>query len=111
MPDWKTDLQNEFDMAQKARANGQEGQARVRARRAAGVALRETFRRRGIAFRNPSAYALLQEYMGFDDTPADLRQIAGYLTLRVTEAFELPLDVDLVQEAQTLCERLFPEEF
>ena len=111
MSDWKTALQNEFDLAASARARGNEGQARVCARRAAGIALREHFKRRGVMLRNPGAYELLKEYMGFDDTPADLRQIARYLTLRVTEEFKLPVAVDLVKEARTLCERLLPGEF
>jgi len=45
------------------------------------------------------------------DTPADLRTMAGYLTLRVTEEFKLPVAIDLVKEARTLCERLLPGEF
>jgi HEPN domain-containing protein len=110
MNDWKTALQREFEMAENARARGNEGQARVCARRAAGIALRETFRRRGMAARSSSAYDLLGEFMGLDETPADLREIAGYLTLRVTEEFKLPLEVDLVEEARTLCERLLPGE-
>jgi hypothetical protein len=32
--------------------------------------------------------------------------IADHLTLRVTEEFKLPVDVDLVAEAKRLCEEL-----
>lgn len=108
MTDWKTALQREFEMAAAARARGNEGQARVCARRAAGIALREYFSRRGIAARSPGAYDLLQEFTRLEDVPSDLREIAAHLTLRVTEEFKLPLDVDLVQEARTLCEWLLP---
>ena len=38
MNDWKTQLQKEFEKAQQARVNRNEGQARVCARRAAGIA-------------------------------------------------------------------------
>lgn len=110
MTDWKTALQREFDLAAAARARGNEGQARVCARRAAGIALREYFSRRGIALRSPSAYDLLQEFMRLEDTPPALREIAEHLTLRVTEEFKLPVQVDLVHEARTLCERLLPAE-
>ena len=41
MADWKEKLQKEFERAQIARASGNEGQARVCARRAAGIAIRE----------------------------------------------------------------------
>jgi hypothetical protein len=35
-----------------------------------------------------------------------LKQIADHLTVRVTEEFKLPVDVDLVAEAGTFCDRL-----
>jgi len=108
MSNWETDLQHEFEMAWAARTRGNEGQARVCARRAAGVALREYFRRRGVVARTSSAPDLLKQFVELDDTPEDLREIAGHLTLRVTEEFKLPLEVDLVNEAHTLCERLLP---
>lgn len=108
MSDWKTALQREFEMAEAARARGNEGQARVCARRAAGIALRVYFQQRAIAIRTSSAYDLLQEFMELEETPPDLREIAAHLTLRVTEEFKLPLAVDLVQEARTLCERILP---
>ena len=38
--------------------------------------------------------------------PEELRQIAGYLTLRVNEEFKLPVNVDLVAEARKLCNEL-----
>ncbi len=108
MTDWKTALQHEFEMAEAARLRGNEGQARVCARRAAGIALREYFSRHGVIARSPSAYDLLQEFIRREDVPPDLREIVVHLTLRVTEEFKLPLDVDLVQEARVLCERLLP---
>jgi HEPN domain-containing protein len=110
MPDWKTDLQKELEMAANAQARGNEGQARVCARRAAGIALREYFRRHGIQVQSPSAYDLLKELAEFPGTPEELRQPAKYLTLRVTEEFKLPVAVDLVKEARSLCGRLLPGE-
>lgn len=111
MTDWKTGIEKEFQMAASARARDNEGQARVCARRAAGVAIREYFARRGIRAVSPSAYDLLQSLMEMDDLPPDLRRRAGYLTLRVNEEFSLPVEVDLVEEARTLCEQLLPEAF
>lgn len=110
MPDWKTDLENELQKAWQARASGNEGQARVCARRAAGIALREYHHRRGQKLPAPGAYALLLDFAQACDTPADLRQIAEHLTLRVTDEFRLPLEVDLVDEARLFCERLLPGE-
>lgn len=107
MTDWETALQREFEMAEAARLRGNEGQARVCARRAAGIALREYFSRREVFARShKSAYDLLQEFTRLEDVPPDLREIAARLTLRVTEEFKLPVDVDLVQEARSLCQWL-----
>ena len=41
--DWQAEIQAELEKAQQARARGNEGQARVCARRAAGIAAREYF--------------------------------------------------------------------
>jgi hypothetical protein len=35
-----------------------------------------------------------------------LQRIADHLTMRVTEEFKLPVDVDLVAEAKQFCEQL-----
>ena len=41
MADWKVEVETEFERAKAARARGNEGQARVCARRAAGIASEE----------------------------------------------------------------------
>ena len=56
---WPTNLQKEFDMAERARANNNEGQARVCARRAAGIAIREYLARKGMRPLSTSSYDLL----------------------------------------------------
>lgn len=52
-------IEQEFALAEQARARGNEGQARVCARRAAGIAIREYLTRRGIRPPSASAYDLL----------------------------------------------------
>jgi hypothetical protein len=104
--DWKSKLQSEFERAESARADGNEGQARVCARRAAGVAIREHYNRRGQSVRTPSAYDLLQMLAEEPQIAPDIKQAAEYLTLRVNEEFKLPVDVDLLEEARKLCDRL-----
>ena len=108
MEDWKARLQTEFERAEAARARGNEGQARVCARRAAGIAIREYYARRGQVVRTPSAYDLLQLLIEEPHLSPDLEQAATYLTLRVTEEFKLPIDVDLLAEARKLCDGLLP---
>lgn len=110
MSDWNTQLQNEFARAQQARINKNEGQARVCARRAAGIAIREYFTRRGIRIPNTSAYDLLNLLKEEKRLPPDLKLVADHLTVRVTEEFTLPVDADLIAEARKLCDWLLNEQ-
>lgn len=104
--DWQTQIKAEFDKAEEARARGNEGQARVCARRAAGIAIREYLLRRGIRPPSVSAYDLLNQLKWDPDLSPDLKEIADHLTLRVTEEFKLPVNADLVAEARTFCDEL-----
>jgi HEPN domain-containing protein len=109
MTEWKITLQAELEKAEQARAKGNEGQARVCARRAAGIAAREYFARQGKTFRTLSAYDLLNELVYETGISSELRQSAEYLTLRVNEEFKLPVNMDLIEEARKLCEGLLKE--
>ena len=104
--DWKAQIDSEFEKAEQARARGNEGQARVCARRAAGIAVREYLLRQGIRPPSTSAYDLLNLLKDEPGLSPDLRSIADHLTLRVTEEFKLPVEADLVAEAKVFCEKL-----
>jgi hypothetical protein len=104
--DWQTEIDAEFERAEQARARGKEGQARVCARRAAGVAVREYLTRQGARPPSVSAYDLLNMIKNDSRLSSNLRQIADHLTLRVTEEFKLPVNADLVAEARTFCQEL-----
>jgi HEPN domain-containing protein len=99
-------IEKEFAQAKRARAQGNEGQARVCARRAAGIAAREYLTRKGIRPGSASAYDLLNLLKDDPLLPSDLKLIADHLTLRVTEEFKLPVDADLISEARKICEEL-----
>jgi len=103
MNDWKSQLQKEFDKAQQARINKNEGQARVCARRAAGIAIREYMTRKGNLVPSMSAYDLLNLLKENTDLSPDLQLIVDHLTVRVTEEFQLPFDADLIAESRVLC--------
>jgi hypothetical protein len=104
--DIKFELKKEFDKAQQARINKNEGQARVCARRAAGIATREYLTRNGTRVPSMSAYDLLNLLKEDALIPADIKLIADHLTVRVTEEFNLPIDADLIAEARLLCDWL-----
>lgn len=109
MKNWKAELENEFDQAQLAHTQGNEGKARVCARRAAGIAIREFYARQGRSLHTSSAYDLLRMLAEEPKLSPDLIRSAAYLTLRVTEEFKLPVDVDLLVEARNLCNGLLGE--
>lgn len=104
--DWQTEIEAEFEKAEQARALKNEGQARVCARRAAGIAIREYLTRQGVRPPSVSAYDLLNLLKDDPRLSPDLRRIADHLTLRVTDEFKLPVDADLVAEARNFCEEL-----
>ena len=106
MNNWQTEIESEFTRAAQARGRGNEGQARVCARRAAGIAVREFLTRRGIRPPSVSAYDLLNLIKEDASLSPDLRLIADHLTVRVTEEFKLPVDVDLIEEAKKFCDEL-----
>ena len=106
MTEWQEKLNKEFELADKARANSNEGQARVCARRAAGIAIREYLRRQSIQPQSSSAIDLLNRIKEDPRLSPDLKLIVDHLTLRVTDEFKLPVDVDLVAEARILCDEL-----
>jgi len=106
MREWLNQIEDELEHAEQARARGNEGRARVCARRAAGIAVRQYLTRRGRVLRTPSAYDLLNLLVEDETLGDDLRQAARHLTVRVNEDFKLPVDVDLIAEARKLCDGL-----
>lgn len=96
----------EINNAQLARDRGNEGQARVCARRAAGLAVRKYFEQRSLPHNKTSAYELLLSFSDLPDIPSTARQNAIHLTMRVTSTFQLPVNVDLIEDARSLCEQL-----
>src|SRR5512140_2006159 len=104
--DLQAEIQAEFEKAEQARARGNEGQARVCARRAAGIAARAYLVDRGTPPRTSSAYDVLRMLADDPSVPTNVKETALRLTLRVNEDFQLPPGVDLVREAQELCKAL-----
>lgn len=98
--------ERELAAAALARAAGNEGRARVCARRAAGMAARDFLTRNRVRPRPASAYDALIALAQHPGLAPDLRAAASLLTLRVNEAFALPVAADPIAEARKLCEWL-----
>jgi hypothetical protein len=97
-PDMESELQN----AERARLAGNEGRARVCARRAAGIAARNFLARHALRLRDHSAYTALQVLAEYPGLAPDLRIATRHLVTRVTEEFTLPVDADLIDDARKL---------
>ncbi len=110
MKKWKEQFTAELNAAENARAQSNEGRARVCARRAVGLLLSAYFAVQGIDYQRPSAYDKLRFFATLPDIPEEIRQVAQHFLVRVTPEFALPVDVDLIADAKWLCTRLFPSE-
>lgn len=99
-------IEQELNKAEEARESGNEGMARVCARRAVGIAIGNYFRRQGYPDPENSAYNRLRHFCEAPDTPVELRQIASHFLIRVNPDHLLPLDIDLISEARWLISQL-----
>ena len=100
--DFYPEIHAELERAEAVRAAGNEGRARVCARRAAGMAARDFLTRHEVRPRSGSAYGSLQTLATFPGLAPHLKQAALHLTMRVTEEFALPVKADLIAEARKL---------
>ncbi len=95
-------IEVELDLAEKSRREGYEGRARVCARRAAAIAIREYFVRHRIPEVPGNALGLIQAVKSLPDIPQEMRRLAEILLLRVDEDFQLPPEIDLIAAARKL---------
>lgn len=108
---WKMRFKKEMQRAETARAEGNEGMARVCARRAAGIVAKEYFKRREIGLPRSTIATLqsLKVLSQLPDVPEEVREVAAHFTVNITPDHVLPGDVDLLAEVLWLEERLLGE--
>ena len=99
-------IEAELRQAEQARAGGNEGMARVCARRAAGIAIRGFYQARGEQVRLTSAVDLLEHIRGDERLPTEIHAVAGHLLQRVTPDYQLPIPADLLAETRWLVDAL-----
>jgi hypothetical protein len=108
--DFFSEIYAELEQADAAHAAGNEGRARVCARRAAGLAARIFLTRHDVRLidatrdkaRLSSAYEALQTLAQFPGLAPNLKQAALHLTMRVNAEFHLPAGINLIDEAHLL---------
>lgn len=106
---WHARFSKEIGQAEAARSEGNEGKARVCARRAAGIVAREALRRQGITLSDPSAYVVLRYYNELPELSPNTREIISHFLLRITTDGDLPVKADLIHEARWLAQELLSD--
>jgi len=97
-------VEKELAQAHKARAMGNEGQARVCARRAAGIAIRAWYQRRAASGWQGDAMKQLQRLQDDALVPEKVREAARRLTAVVGLEHQLPFGDDPIEDARGIIE-------
>jgi hypothetical protein len=106
MENWRATYLHEIKIAEAARSAGNEGKARVCARRAAGILAGEYLHRWGLAASSPSAHARLRLLATLPGLSPAVQTLTARLLMRVDENFSLPAEIDLLADAQQLVQEL-----
>ena len=111
-PGWQVDFERELAQAKAARQTGNEGMARVCARRAAGIVAGEYLHRHEptSVSPGPGAYDRLKYLASLPEISSPVREVAQHFLLRVTTDWALPVEADLIAEATWLKEALLDTE-
>lgn len=109
MTDWQNRFEAELRRSEHARSTGNEGMARVCARRAAGIIAAEYLRRNGFTHRDLSAYAALRALTAQPGLPPEAAVILEHMLVRITPDHTLPYDADLPADALRLRQALLGE--
>src|SRR5512139_2089368 len=104
--DWLGQFDREINQAEFARASGKEGMARVCARRAAGIVIGEWLVRNGEPISGPSSYDRIRQFILLKDIPEAVIEKASHFLVKVDPEFNLPNDMDLIQDARWLANAL-----
>ena len=107
--DWKTTFEVEIERAEEARRSGNEGMARVCARRAAGALVGAYFVRSGIHLDSVSAYDRLRFLCEQPTISPQVGESVNLFLNRVSFEHTLPGEVDLIAEARCLRRELMEE--
>ncbi len=107
--DWKEQAQNELQMASTARRSGNEGRARVCARRAAGHVIGEYLSRSNILLETESALDRLRYLQTSPQISSHQRQTIEHFLVHTTPEHELPIEADLIADVDLLARQLLGE--
>ena len=106
---WKQLTWTELEMAENARHEGNEGRARVCARRAAGHVAGEYLQRQGIALSTDSALVKLRFLADYPKLTSGEVNLIQHFLIHTTPEHELPIEADLIAEVHLLAQQLLDE--
>jgi hypothetical protein len=103
---WQLEYQKEIGTAISARENGNEGMARVCARRATGIIIGEYLYRRGYTTINSSVRDRITIFNKLPNMDYQTKEIVSHFLLKVDTESKLPAEVDLIADAEWLFKNL-----
>jgi hypothetical protein len=104
-------IQEELLLAKQSRIEGNEGRARVCARRAAGAAAHRYLLTAGITDQPENVMESLHSLRSVPNLPARVITAVDRLTQKVDLDYNLPPDVDLIIEAETVIQYIIAGEY
>jgi hypothetical protein len=107
--DWRQLTNQELEMAKSARRSGNEGRARVCARRAAGHVVGEYIARNHINFESESALERLKYLQSTPEINSNQRETVSHFLVHTTPEHQLPIDADLIADVEQLARQLLGE--
>lgn len=107
--DWRQLTLKELEMAESARLNGNEGRARVCARRAAGHVVGELISRNDINLNTESALERLRYLFSSPDINSQQRETIEHFLVHTTPEHQLPIEADLIADVHLLARQLLGE--
>lgn len=107
--DWKLLAITELDFAENARGVGNEGRARVCARRAAGHIAGEYLQRQGVELNTDSAIERLRFLESYPELTPEEVEIIQHFLIHTTPDHKLPIDADLIADAYLMAHQLLED--
>jgi len=97
-------VREELLLAKQSRLEGNEGRARVCARRAAGTAVKLYLNHKGVLNGSENALQSLDKLRAQSELPPRVKTAVDWLVQRVDQSYSLPEEIDLIKEARIILE-------
>jgi len=103
---WRQKFEAEINHAIRSRENGNEGRARVCARRAVSILIGVYLRHNQLPDPGASAVERLKVFVSLEQVPPHYRETAQHFLIKVDREFNLPQEIDLIADAHQLMQIL-----